>query len=159
MEPASGNEPASAWAFFEEVREAAIDAERCKVQLDALEVRAKFGTGSGYHERVQTSGNAVERRMVSNVSQYDQLEARRDRDYKLIDAACMVLYGKEQDGTGGLSAYKSGAYADVIWWRYVAAEVWKRIASCMDLSVSQCQRLCKDGLAAIDKLGLVPNEW
>lgn len=145
--------------FFENVAEAASDAERVRRQLDALDESAKFGTGSGYHERVQTSGNAVERRMAGYADQSEKLEARMERDYALIDKGCIVLYGPNQDGEGGLSAYRTGAHADVIWWRYVAAEVWKRIASCMDLSVSQCQRICNDGLRAIDELGLVPSEW
>ena len=155
---ASGNGPTRARAFFHDVREAAISIQRVRRQLEALDDSARYGVGSGIHERVSTSGNNVERRTISYADQSEKLEARMDRDYRLIDIACCVLYGPDQDGTGGLSAYKASVYADVIWWRYVAAEAWKRISSCMDLSVSQCQRLCKDGLAAIDKLGLVPSD-
>lgn len=155
---ASGNGPTRARAFFQDVREAAISIQRVRRQLEALDDSARYGVGSGIHEHVSTSGNGVERRMIGYADQSEKLEARMDRDYRLIDMACCVLYGPDQDGMGGLSAYKSGAYADAIWWRYVAAEVWKVVASCMDLSVSQSQKLCNDGLRAIDELGLVPSD-
>ena len=145
-------------AFFEDVRQAAIDAERCKVQLDAMEVRARFGSSNGIHERVSTSGNGVERRTINYINHHDQLEKRRDRDFALIDKACAVLYGADQMGSGGLCALNP-RWADTLWWVYCAASLWKEVAAHTGYSKRQCQQYRTDALKALDRLGLVPSEW
>lgn len=144
-------------AFFEDVRRAAIDAERCRQQLEALEARAKFGVGSGYHGRVQTSGNGAERCMVAYVHQHELLEARRDRDFALIDKACAVLYGPDQM-SGGLCALNQ-KWADTLWWRFCTSSAWKQVSAGVGFSIRQCQTYVNDALRALDKMGLVPSEW
>ena len=146
-------------AFFSDVRQAALDAERCREQLEALEASARFGAGSGYHERVSTSGNAVERRLASYVNQHDQLERRRDRDFALIDKACAVLYGADQTGNGGGLCVLNPRWADVLWWFYCAGSVWKQVSSFTGFSKRQCQQYRTDALKALDKMQLVPSEW
>ena len=145
-------------AFFSDVREAALDAERCKVQLDAMETRARFGSSNGIHERVSTSSNGVERRTINYINHHDQLEKRRDRDFALIDRACVVLYGDDQMGNGGLCALNP-RWADICWWFYCAGVVWTVVANNTGISKRKAQICRNDALKALDRLGLVPSEW
>lgn len=141
--------------FFDAVRYASQDAERCRTQLEALEKNAAFGGSAGMGERVSgDSGNRVERRVVSYVGQGERLEQRRARDFAFIDRACVVLYGPDQQGGGGLckaSPKMAGVWADVLWWRYCAAESWDAVANAVGYTARPCQEFNGRALAWIDR--------
>lgn len=143
--------------FFDAVMHAARDAESCKTQLEALEQTAQFGSSNGMGERVGgNGGNAVERRTVAYVGQDARLEQRRKRDFELVDRACVLLYGPDQMGGGGLCAAEptdSETWADILWWRYCAAAAWDTVAYAMKRSVRPCQEHHARALEWMDETG------
>lgn len=141
--------------FFEAVRSAAQDAERCKIQLVAIEHSAQVGSSCGYGERTSSGGgNVVERRTVAYVDQSDRLDVRMEADYRLIDRACAILYGNDQQGGGGLckaNPRDSNVWADVLWWRFCAAASWQEVAKAVGYTVRPCQEFQGRALAWIDQ--------
>lgn len=139
--------------FFEEVRAAAIDAERCRSQLEALEFKMHAFGGGGYEPMARScvDPDKIGRRVAAYVDMERNLEGRMKRDWALIDRACVVLYGEDQMGGGGLDKVKSSRWADALWWRYVAAESWEVVARSTNSSVRPCQQAIGNALAWIDK--------
>lgn len=112
--------------FFDAARQAALDAERCRLQLRALDETAD-GIGSpGFEPRVRSTPDPTreQARASAVMDQRARLEARQAEDYRLIDAACEVLYGP--DNHGGLWALV-GWPADAIWHHYLALETWDEV--------------------------------
>ena len=67
---------ASAREFFNAVREAAIDAERCRVQLEELEERAQSLGGTTFEARVRGgTHDRMERNAVAHVDREGELQA------------------------------------------------------------------------------------
>ena len=103
----------SARDFFESVRSAAIDADSITRRIQAMESREGV--------RAQTYGprgrGGVRDAMAATDARMDfegRIERRREEDYRLIDAACSVIYGADQS-TGGVGAILGAAYADALW--------------------------------------------
>lgn len=139
--------------FFDSVRAASIDADRCRRQLDQLEERARSLGGGGFEPRTRSTPDPrrMEGRIATYVDMDAKLERRMDDDYALIDRACAVLYGAEQDGRGGLSAHLAPIYSDVLWWRYVAADDWRHVARVLDYSPKQLQSFVVTALEWLDE--------
>ena len=70
----------------------------------------------------------------------------------VVDAACAVLYGR--DFRGGLDKLLGTAYADVLYFRYLAYESWDTVAERVGYSVKQCQRYCWVAFDFIDANGI-----
>lgn len=140
--------------FFEAAREASIDADRISRRL--AEMEASEGVrAQGYDAQGRGSNRDVNgmRRTEARIDFERRVEARREADYDLIDRATSVIYGDGQTGMGGIGALMGGAVADVMWWRYCAAESWAVVALSCGYSKSQCRRLCAQGLNACDFFG------
>lgn len=142
----------SARDFFESVRSAAIDADSITRRIRAMESREGV--------RAQTYGprgrGGVRDAMAATDARLDfesRIERRREEDYRLIDAACSVIYGADQS-TGGVGAILGAAYADALWWRFCAAATWPEVAEGAGMS----ERWCKDAVGVamdvIDSYGL-----
>lgn len=138
--------------FFERVREAALDADRCKQQMDELDSRLHVIGGGGYEPR--TSGNVeadkIGRRVASYLDRKSKLDKRAAEDWALVDRACIVLYGDDQV-SGGLCKVKSGEWADTLWWRFCAADTWDGVARATNNSRRHCQETCGWAMLWIDK--------
>lgn len=119
--------------LFEAAREAARDAERIRLQLASMEARATHVGGGGFEPRVRSTPDPD--RMGATVAALadhgGMLERRQAEDYRLIDAACRVLYGP--DNRGGLYALV-GWPADAIYHHYLALRTWDETAAMMAYS-------------------------
>ena len=144
----------SARELFESAREASKDAERIRRQLLELEQRASSIGGGGFEARVSSTSDPdkMGRRVGAMVDAEAALRLRQDEDYRLIDAACMVLYG--EGGRGGLAALVPPWWADVMWWRYLADESWERIGSIVGYSAHRCWEVAQTALEVADANGM-----
>ena len=138
---------ASARDFFNAVREAAIDAERCRRELDEMEQRT-LSVGSPTFE-ARVSGGEHDR-LALNVAAYVDREAllqsRIDDDYDLIDLACVLLYG--EDGiSDGLATLCPPWWADAVYQRYVACHTWDEVGELVMYAKRHAER---GTLAAFD---------
>lgn len=131
--------------FFDAVRSAAVDAERLSRQLARMEVRegvrAQGYDAQGRGTRSDPNGTAA---TVSRMDWESRVAERRDGDYRLIDSACLVIYGDGQTGMGGVSALMGAATADAIWWRFCGAASWREVAQKVEMS----ERWCREQVAA-----------
>lgn len=138
----------SARELFESAREASKDAERIRRQLLAMEARATSLGGGSFEPRVASTPNP--QRMAdavgAMVDREAALERRQADDYDLIDFACEVLYGREQDGSGGLWSLV-GWRADALWWHYLGGRTWAEVGRMMGYTP---EHACRQAMAALD---------
>ena len=145
----------SAVSFFLEVREAARDAERVRLQLQRLEQQALSLGSQDFEPRTRSTPNP--RRMECAIVRYTdkekQLEARAEADYELLGRASRVLYGPDEDGTGGVASHVGTLAADALWWRYCDDAPWKRVATALGSSVTTVQAAASYALEWLDETG------
>lgn len=123
----------SARDLFEAAREAARDAARVSRELAEMEGRAEALGSGGFGPRVRSTGepDRMAGRVAAMVDREAMLEARQEEDYRLIDAACAVLYG--DGGRGGLYALV-GWPADAIYHHYLGLRTWAETADLLGYS-------------------------
>jgi hypothetical protein len=143
---------ASAREYFEAAREAARDAERIRRQLAGMERKALALGGGGFEPRVRSTPDPdrIGRSVAAMVDHEEILTRRQDQDYRIIDAACAVLYG--HDDRGGLYALV-GWPADAIYHHYLALRTWEETADLMGYSVRHTQRAVAWALDLADANG------
>lgn len=124
---------ATAREFFEAAREAARDAERIARELQAMDGRAESLGSGGFEGRVRSTPDPdrIGRAVAAGIDREGMLAARQDEDYRLIDAACAVLYGP--DNRSGLYALV-GWPADAIYHHYLALLTWPQAAALVGYS-------------------------
>lgn len=129
----------SARDFFEDARAAARDAERIATQLEGMELRSLSIGGGGFDPRVRSTPDPdrIGRGVVAMLDQSERLRARQDEDYRIIDHACAVLYGR--DNRSGLYALV-GWPADAIYHHYLALRTWEQTAELLGYSVRHVRR-------------------
>ena len=141
----------SARELFEAARGASRDAGRIRTQLLELEARASKLGGGGFEPRVRSTSDPT--RMAAGVAalvdREQELQARQDEDYRLIDAACAMLYGP--DGRGGLAKIVPTWWADVLWWRYLDGATWEDTGRAVGYSPRQCYNIAGAALKAADR--------
>ena len=146
---------ASAEDFFEAVRHASREAERTRITLMQMEAREGV-RAQGYEPRVSIGGERDKMAATDSRIDYEARMAERiEADYRLLDMACAVLYGRES-GKGGVDALMGSAVADCISFRYVDARPWKVVAALMGYSRWSRRSLgdlCPLGFYAIDFFG------
>ncbi|MGN9233696.1 hypothetical protein ACTM8Z_00095 [Atopobiaceae bacterium HCP3S3_D6] len=133
---------ASAHDFFEAVREASRDAERTRRAVSRMESREGVRAQS-YGPRGRGGTRDAMAATDERMDYEERCRARVEADYALIDAACDVIYGRDQR-TGGVGALLGAAYADALWWRYCAAATWPEVAAGTGMS----ERWCRDAVRA-----------
>lgn len=137
--------------WFEQVREAALDAERTRRALEVMESREGV---KAQRYGASVSGGTSDP-MAPTDARLDRERAwasRIERDYALIDEACEVIYGP--DNRGGIASLLGTATADAMFWRYCAAVSWPRVANAVCYSSSWCRQAVSIGLDLIDALGV-----
>jgi hypothetical protein len=142
--------------FFEAVRSANCDIERCQRDLAEYEGRAFRVSSANFGPHVRTSAptDAMGGRVAAMVDREQALSRRVEYDYAMIDAGCAVLYGRA--GARGLDAVApSPAHADAIWHRYCAGERWEAVACALRVSDRTCRRMCAEALRIVDERGLL----
>ena len=145
----------SARELFEAAREASVDVLRIGRQVAELEARAT-ATGGGI---VTTTGHAhhqgdnVGRIVAAQAQTLERLAKREEEDYRLIDAACAVLYGS--DGTSdGLYALV-GWPADAIWWHFLGLKRWEDVAALVGFDTRWTQAKVRQALELADSNGML----
>lgn len=138
--------------FFEAARLAAEDAERIRFQLAEMEERAAGVGGGGFEPRVASTGepDRMGARVASAVDHRARLEARQAEDYRLIDAACAILYGHDNDG--GLWALV-GWRADAIFHRYLGLMTWDETARAVHFHKRYVQVQVQAAFEVADAMG------
>ena len=143
--------------LFDAARAAARDAELCARQLASMEESALSLGGGGFEPRVRSTPDPdrIGAAVSSVVDQGERLRARQDEDYRLIDAACRVLYGA--DNRSGLYALV-GWPADAIYHHYLALRTWDETAALLGYSVRHVQRMVDAALDLADANGQMWTE-
>lgn len=145
---------ASARDLFEAARDAAKDAETCRNQLASIERRAlrvaspsfEVRVSGGDHDRIGTD-------VAARVDRETELQAQIDADYDLIDAACMVLYGR--DGmSDGLASIAPPWWADAIYHHYLALRPWVEVADLMGCGTRHVQHCVSAAFDLMDANGM-----
>ena len=136
--------------FFGAVRAAAIDAERTRRMLFAMESREGVKAQS-YAPRI-TGGKSDPLAVTdARIDREAEWHGRIERAYALIDEACAVIYGT--DGRGGVASLMGTTTADAMWWRYCDAASWEKVARVTCYSKPHVQRLVYAALDMVDALG------
>lgn len=148
---------ATAREMFEAAREAALDAERVRRQLESMESASVSVGGQGFEGRVRSTPDPdrIGRAVAAAVDHESVLIQRQDADYALIDAACKVLYGA--DNRSGLHALV-GWPADAIYHHYLALRTWEETAQMMGYSVSHVKHSVSVALDMADANGQMWTE-
>ncbi len=103
---------------------------------------------SGTHDHDRMAG-----RIASMVDREAALRQRQDEDYDLMDLACAVLYGA--DNETGLASLVPTWWADVLWWHYLDGATWQRTADAVGYSEQRCRQVRDTCLDTIDSWGIV----
>jgi hypothetical protein len=148
---------ATAREFFEAARSAAREADRIGRELAEMEASADATGGWGFEPRVRSTPepDRMASRVASKVDREGMLERRQEEDYRLIDAACAVLYGP--DNRSGLYALV-GWPADAIWHHYLGLRTWEEVADMMGYSVRHVQSCVRVAFELADANGQMWTE-
>lgn len=145
---------ASARELFDAAREAAIECERTRRMLQAME-DAEGATGGGMGPKVSRGSTSDPmRRVDARIDREAVWHRRIEEDERVMDYATGVCYGGETDGKGGVDALLGTAYADILWWRYLAAESWDTVARMVGYSPRRCAELQAIALDFVDANGI-----
>lgn len=133
--------------LFESAREASRDALRIRDELEHLEARTvAMGSPSLEAHGRGCRADHVAGRVAALVDNSAALERRLEDDYRLIDAACEILYGR--DGVSdGLAVLAPAWWADAIYYHFLALRKWEDVAAMLSYSerhVFECVRAAFD---------------
>ena len=122
-----------------------------------MEHRAAGMGGAGFQPRVRSSPahDRMAEGVAALVDHRGILERRREEDYRIIDAASTVLYGR--DNRSGLWALV-GWPADAIWHHYLALRTWDETASMLGYSKRHTQERVAWALEVADANGQMWTE-
>jgi len=140
--------------LLEAARDAAREAERTRRVLSGMEGRE--GVRAQSYEPHGRSGHRTDvMAAVDERLDYEERMRRRvNEDYALVDLACNVIYGRDDQMTGGVCALLGSAYADALWWRYCAGATWADVARGCRMSERWCRRAVETALETIDAFGM-----
>lgn len=139
--------------FFESVREAAKDAERCRNLLNEMEQRALRISSPSFEPRVRaTASDVMAKRVGDMVDREAALHARIESDYALIDQAHRVLYGDTLDD--GLASIAPRWWADVLCLHYVDGLTWAQAGAVVGYCEQYTWQSAKAALETLDAHGM-----
>lgn len=142
----------SARNLFDAARSAAMECERTRRMLLAMELREGGSGGEG----AKVNGGSVSdpmRRVDARLDMEAQWGARIEENEQLMDYATCVLYGRDQDGKGGITALLGSACADALWWHYLGCETWVIAAHMVGYSDKWCKQMRSVAFDLIDSVG------
>ena len=141
-------------AFFESVRSAAQDVERCRSLLATMEQRALAISSPSLEPRVKSSAtDTMCKRVGAYVDRESKLHARIEEDYRLIDKAVTVLYGDSLND--GLASLAPAWWADVLDLRYIEGMTWAEVAATLCYSASHVRVTASAALDLLDAHGII----
>ena len=144
----------SARDLFESAREASRDAERIQRQLAAMEGRATSLGGGGFEPRVRSTPDPdrIGQATVEKVTLEERLSQRQTEDYALINFACAVLYGTDNEsGLWSLVGWRADAIAQ----HYVNDNTWAVTADLMGYSEQHVRQQVAYAFEVCDGWGII----
>jgi len=139
--------------FFQSVREASQDVERCRSTLDALERRALAVSRPAMGGRVSgATTDAMGARVAALVDREAALRVRIESDYRLLDEANRVLYGDSLHD--GLAALVPSWWADVLALRYCDGMTMREVGAVLGYSERHCYNAMSAAFDVLDAHGL-----
>ena len=136
--------------LMEAARSASDDYASCERQLIRLRLRAESLGGGTSGASVSGSGHdSLERRVVALADRERDIEARMQLDEAVMDAACLVLYGTDEDG--GLAALVPSFWCDALWWHYLQGESWVRVGRILGYSPDHLKDVTRQALQVADE--------
>lgn len=149
--------------FFLMAREASLDVERTRRQLAEMESREGVKAQSYEPTFSGGAGSDPMRATDARLDREADWHRRIERNYSLIDRACCLIYGAEDESLGipehGIEGALGSAVADAMWWRYCAAESWRTTSSRVGYSESWCYQADTAAIAFVDSLGIDLTAW
>lgn len=140
--------------LFRAARDASHDADRVRLQLARMDAESgSLCGGFGLRVRSTPDPHRMEARAAASADRKEVLERRLEGDYALIDIACWVLYGR--DNETGLSVLVPEWWCDVLWWRYLHEAKWEVVADAVGYSEQRCRQVAEAALDTVDAWGLV----
>lgn len=140
--------------LFEAARDAVLDVARCTRQLEELEERSLTLSKPSFEPHVSGSqGDRMGERVSAYVDRESELTRRIEEDYRLIDAANAVLYGR--DGiSDGLASIVPAWWADAIYHHFLALRSWEQVAWLMGCGARNVQRAARCAFEVMDENGM-----
>ena len=140
--------------LFEAAREAMHDIERTAHLLDSMEAReglhahpiAISRNGSGHADPMRLTDT----RMDAEAAAHRRLE----EDWRLVDLANALCYGKWYDGEGGVDALLDSMHADCLYWVYLSGEKMGTITRILQRNNSTVHRMVRVAFETLDAYGL-----
>ena len=122
--------------LFAAVRAAALEHDRITRAIAQRRELAQHMGGGGFEPRVRSSKPDVNgtARSIAAMDYERRNEARLAEDRRLMDAACDILYGR--DNRGGVAAYVGSAVADCAFLRCCGGMDWREVAEQAGVSVN-----------------------
>lgn len=143
---------ADAREMFEAARDAARDMERTRRMLEAMEASEQSAGGSGPKVSHGSVSDPM-RRVDARLDRERLWHRRMEDDARLVEYATSIVYGAEQDGSGGVCALLSALHADCLWWRYLGDATWERVGQVVGYSRTRCKELVSEALDCVDAYG------
>lgn len=142
--------------FFQSVREASRDAERCRSTLAAMEQRALAVSRPAMGGRAGGANpDAMAARVASLVDREAQLHARIESDYALLDEANRVLYGDSLHD--GLASLVPSWWADVLALHYCDLLPMREVGAVLGYSERHCYNAVGAAFDVLDAHGLTAS--
>lgn len=141
--------------LFEAARAASLDIESTRRKMERVEqMKAAESLRAQTYEAVGRGGvSDPTSRIDRRIDLEGIYERRLDEDYELVALADMVIYGRES-GRGGVERLLGPDYADVLHFRYCAAETWGTVSDRVGRSDRWCREACRIAMEQIDAYGV-----
>lgn len=140
--------------FFEAVRAASADASRARAELEALEERrlslGSHGSSPVSGTRSDVNGTSAS---IALVDRERALHRRIEGDYAILDRACEVIYGVDNDH--GIERGLGTRFADVVWHRSCGERTWDEVAASTKMGKSTAKRYYWAAMDYVDSVGLL----
>lgn len=139
--------------LFEAARDAAIERDRARAQLEKMRHRTLGGSssiaGGGHGGKKDINGTGAS---IAIVDYESMMRSRLADDERLLTVAAALTYGK--NGREGVAAILGTEYADVLFWRYLNAETWVSCGNICHIAPATAKRRAMMAIDAIDSVGI-----
>ena len=139
--------------LFAAVRAAALEHDRITRAIARRRELAGHVGGGGFEPRVRSSRPDVNgtAKSIAAMDFERRNEQRLAEDKRLMDAACDILYGR--DNRGGVAAYVGSAIADCAFLRCCGAMEWREVAEQVGVSVNTARVYVDTAADTVDMHG------
>lgn len=139
--------------LFAAVRAAALEHDRITRAIARRRELAGHVGGGGFEPRVRSSKPDVNgtAKSIAAMDFERRNEQRLAEDKRLMDAACDILYGR--DNRGGVAAYVGSAIADCAFLRCCGAMEWREVAEQVGVSVNTARVYVDTAADTVDMHG------